>query len=215
MYKKFEKTNKSEPIQLLPRSIAGNYNGYTDGRSKPTLYFENGHFTQVHGNKNNVGWHPELKEGVLRRNIKEDIQDKWINLYSKKNKNNVEISDLAILTNEIMNGKYDDQDGLLFEFHYGGSGVRSYHPSGGNFKKLGDKNFDNQYDENYAINVVEKGKLADNEENSDSGKYFNELLKKYWNEMKDDDIDDDERIINMPENLKITSKTKLDEKYKI
>ena len=36
---------------------AGEYIGYINGEGKPTLYFENGHFTQSHDYKNNVGWH--------------------------------------------------------------------------------------------------------------------------------------------------------------
>lgn len=36
---------------------AGEYIGYTSGDGKPTLYFENGHFSQVHDYENNIGWH--------------------------------------------------------------------------------------------------------------------------------------------------------------
>jgi hypothetical protein len=45
------------------------YVGYTLGGTDPTLYFNEGRYTQVHANATNIGWHPRGNRTCTRINI--------------------------------------------------------------------------------------------------------------------------------------------------
>ena len=56
-------------IQKISDEETGAYLGYTLGDTAPTLYFERGHFTQVHKNASDVGWHPNTGDRHYIKNI--------------------------------------------------------------------------------------------------------------------------------------------------
>ena len=77
---------KGEPVQLMSSEVTGAYVGYTYGGEKPTLYFQNGHITQVHGMEDNVGWHNKFTAGNVNRvNLREQAALYMANLADNTN----------------------------------------------------------------------------------------------------------------------------------
>ncbi|MDX2362861.1 MAG: hypothetical protein QNK23_18770 [Crocinitomicaceae bacterium] len=137
----------------MPITNAGTYLGYTLGRTKPSLYFENGRYTQEYPDKDNIGWHPN---GSNHRgeNITKDRYDEIMA---------IEVGDTVkekAFVVEFKKGSYDSDASTAKYFEVSGSA--DIHPSSSRLIKTSYNDFDDQYDATYASNVLKNGVNAPN-----------------------------------------------------
>lgn len=152
-------------IQKISDEEAGAYLGYTLGGTAPTLYFERGHFTQVHDDQNNVGWHPNKGDRHFIRNINPDMSN-----YYKTNRGQwsrkLKTRFGAMIERGVMNAEEGQglmMEGGVFINQENNSETAYLHPSRGRLIRPGTPDFDNQYNEAYARQIVRTGNLAPNE----------------------------------------------------
>ena len=143
----------------ISRFTTGEYLGYTYGREKPTLYFENGHYTQVHDLDHNVGWHPNHDQGHQRVNINKHGQARYLQIPVG------DLDGVQGFVEEVKKGHYDpyskeDPEAALFEFD--GSGKDHTHLSGGKFISR-DAPGGSLFDDTYIDDVLRHGHWAFNE----------------------------------------------------
>lgn len=143
----------------ITKATAGNYLGYTLSRTKPTLYFQNGRYTQVYPDANNIGWHPN---GAYHRgsNINKQDYDRFIDLNLTPENSPEEREFIS----KFRNGDFDSDatDSKFFEC-FSKDGVNwSAHPSSSHFTKKGDASFDDTFNDAYADAVLAAGVLAPN-----------------------------------------------------
>jgi hypothetical protein len=130
------------------------YIGYTHGGknsgARPTLYFKEGRYTQDHEEFTNRGWHA-TKPGVK---------------YACGNVSEAVLSNIKTQTNinAFMSGglRSNDVTGVhLFECYQNGKGeIISTHTSRGRLIKVGDPDFDMQFNDAYAKKVLRDGCYA-------------------------------------------------------
>lgn len=134
------------------------YEGYTLGGEKPTLYFKEGRYTQVHESTENVGWHPLNTVKCYRVNITDEAE-KVIMEIPEGDPNE---SKFAL---EVVAGKYTAKagKGILCECYTNDDKQFVVHVSRGRLIRPSDFDFDKTYDAKYAKDVLAKGVLAPNE----------------------------------------------------
>ncbi|MCB0375233.1 MAG: DUF4157 domain-containing protein [Sinomicrobium sp.] len=156
---------QSNVIQRVSEEETGAYLGYTFGGDKPSFYFEQGHYTWQHKKKKNEGWHPNKGTRHFVKNIDEEVHKKYSDDYRGK----WDRKQKTAFGKKIEEGKYDakEGEGKMIE---GSVYVRKdksekiiLHPSRGRLIKVGDKDFDEKYNEEFVRSIVSKGKLAENE----------------------------------------------------
>lgn len=148
-------------IQRVEADETGAYIGYTMGGDAPTFYFENGHFTQVHSDSDNIGWHPNKGDRHFIKNIKEESRDEY-----EKNRGVWDRNKKTKFGLEIESGKHDakEGEGVMIEGDIkvkDGNEKVYLHPSRGRFIKPTEK--DSKYSASDAISAASKGGLAKNE----------------------------------------------------
>ena len=141
---------------------AGEYIGYTYGGSKPTLYFENGHFTQVHDYKNNIGWH---SSGTRHHygNIGIVGQAMLSQVYNIKDKK-VFVTELRNFINKFESGKFRSSasEAVLFECFLKGKQFYT-HQSRSKLIRKDDVDYNRKFNKDYINNVLANGNWAANE----------------------------------------------------
>lgn len=158
----------------MPITGAGRYQGYTQGGGDgqlPTLYFEKGRYTQEHRKEENVGWHPIIKGDQYRVNIDPAIHRNYGILRRQRSAardvgNNDEVRRISGEMNVIHNGVVtkalaEFDDGKLMEVNHH-EGKFSGHPSRGKFIRKEAAEFQAQYGNEYAQDVLARGVVAPN-----------------------------------------------------
>lgn len=133
----------------IDKATAGKYLGYTLGSTKPTLYFENGHLTQIHDDADNVGWHPNHGATHVVTSISDEGGDEFDST-----------DDLVAFTNDVINGDYEG-DAFLFEYSLNEHNVvieETIHCSRSSLNAP-----DDTYDQAYADDALANASLAPNE----------------------------------------------------
>jgi hypothetical protein len=131
------------------------YVGYTLGDIRPTLYFTQGRYTQVHGNADNVGWHP-ARPYHRGANISLADHTRYKDL-SKEDKRTFKADFLA--------GRLDSNaaDAKLFECSSNDNRSWRGHRSRAKLIKPTDAGFNAAYNEAAAKAVLAAGVIAPNE----------------------------------------------------
>ncbi|MEO0583362.1 MAG: hypothetical protein AAF135_14150 [Bacteroidota bacterium] len=172
-----ERVDETETVEDENPEIPnpGKFLGYTmggEGRTQPTLYFENGHYTQEHEKPKNVGWHPNKGERHFIANVEEKHYEKY-----GRNRQKWGRKDKTKFGKKVEKGKYDAKpgEGLMIEGNVKTKVAKNWrgkkyqkeqiflHPSRGRLIKPGDEEFDEKYSEAYAKEVLKDGKKAKNE----------------------------------------------------
>lgn len=173
-----ERVDETETVEDENPEIPnpGKFLGYTmggKGRTQPTLYFENGHYTQEHNEPENVGWHPNKGERHFIANVEEKQYKKYKTKRKKWNRKNK-----TKFGKNVEKGKYDAKpgEGFMIEGDVKTKTARNWlrmkyqkeqiflHPSRGRLIKPGDEDFDEKYSEAYAKEVLKEGEEAKNAE---------------------------------------------------
>jgi len=138
-------------------NTVGKYLGYTestDNKGFPTLYFENGRFTQRHQLITNVGWHPNSKD-----HYGSNISIRKYNEYFKLK--NVQEKDK--FKTKFRKGRFDyhgsnaENNAKYFEVFRDPFGKLRAHPSRSFLRMPGNAGFNKQYDQDYAYSKIETG----------------------------------------------------------
>jgi len=135
------------------------YRGYTLGGAQPTLYFDEGRYTQVHGTPANIGWHPSHTTHCIRVNITPAAAATFLQ---------IPVDDLAgesAFGAQVVAGQHTDNTaaGVLCECYTNDNQNYTVHVSRGRFIILTDAAFNAAYDNAYAQGVLAAGVLAPNE----------------------------------------------------
>src|SRR5579859_5086781 len=130
----------------------GSYIGYTEGApSKPTLYFDKGHYTQFHDNPKNVGWHPNISPNHTAHNISADAAAK----YEAIRNSNTAARDLPPFVKNFRDGLYNaDGDGTKYFEVTVAPDKYATHVSRGHLKN------DGKYNTQYATGALKSAQLA-------------------------------------------------------
>lgn len=145
----------------------GAYLGYTHGGELPTLYFENGHFTQAHQNPKNVGWHPNKGDRHVIKNITEEKHKEYGDHRGGPGAWSAEKK--AEFAKSVDKGEYDakEGEGKMFESNVkvedGKDQYSGNHPSRARLVQVGEEGFKAAYGKAYAESVLAKGEVAQNE----------------------------------------------------
>lgn len=154
-------SNKNAVIQRVGTEETGAYIGYTMGGDAPTFYFENGHFTQVHKNPENVGWHPNKSSRHFIKNITTSARNEYT-----QNRKIWDRSEKTAFGLEVESGLHDadEGNGMMVEGDVftgqDGSEKVYLHPSRGRLIKPTDE--DSEYSSKDAIAAASNGGLAKN-----------------------------------------------------
>ncbi|GLI56718.1 hypothetical protein PM10SUCC1_22320 [Propionigenium maris DSM 9537] len=145
--------------------ITGSYIGYTESPSnpgKPSLYFTEGHLTQVHDDDDNIGWHPN-KEGL--KNYMVNINESEVEKIFKGT-----LEDRLKIISQIKGGVYREKPDAsnLFEFVSKGGMAVDLHISRSKLVRPGDPDFKPEYSQSYAEETIKSAKIAENENISDA-----------------------------------------------
>jgi hypothetical protein len=135
------------------------YRGYTLGGAQPTLYFDEGRYTQVHNDVTNVGWHPSHTTYCIRINITAAAVNQFLAIPPD------DLAGESAFGAAVVAGQYTDNtaNGVLCECYTNDNQNYMVHVSRGRFVALADPNFDNTYNNAYAQGVLANGVLAPNE----------------------------------------------------
>ena len=139
------------PAPIVP----GSYKGYTEGvQGHPTLYFEKGHYTQIHEDPKNIGWHPNAPGNYIGGNISVLGAERYDSIKS------IEDPEMNAFVKDFGAKKYDDNsaNSFFFEATIDGKSTTSVHLSRSRFQPKGGK-----YDDAYATTQMKSAKLAPNE----------------------------------------------------
>lgn len=137
------------------------YEGYTLGSSKPTLYFKEGRYTQIHDDPNNVGWHP-IPTGFkcIRQNINAQGLKRIMEIPEG------ESAEENLFALDVLKGVYtprDTEESTLCELYTADNKDFIIHVSRSKLFKTGDGDFNATYNNAYAQEVLKNGDLAPNE----------------------------------------------------
>jgi hypothetical protein len=135
------------------------YIGYTYSDEKPTFYFAEGRYTQVHKNKLNEGWHP-VKKNHRAANIKGTEAARFSAMKEKG-----DMPGLEKFVAQFLKGDFDSDEKTAKYFEYSAEDEKNQiaHVSRGRLVKVGDADFHMGFDEKYAKDVLKTGKIAANE----------------------------------------------------
>jgi hypothetical protein len=134
------------------------YIGYTLGGAKPTLYFKEGHYTQVHQVAENVGWHPNRHGKYTAVNVSRQFAE---SILLAKN-----FAERAKLLKPYVNSAPPEDNSNtahLLEYWTRGGEIATLHVSRGKLIKVGGPGFNPAYDAKYAYDVLLKGRIARND----------------------------------------------------
>lgn len=153
----------------MPITRSGKYIGYTIGGAHPTLYFEEGRYTQVHTNPENVGWHPVIGDQYQVNISSADYAS--IRVRSTDDASVVAAKKAAkkALVEDVLDGSVADSAdpaGRLFEVSEINGTVTSTHTSRARLIRVGDAGFNPAFDEHYAQQVLDNGSVAKNSTDS-------------------------------------------------
>ena len=141
---------------------AGDYLGYTYGGVKPTLYFENGHFTQLHDYENNIGWHSSGGRHHYG-NIGIEGQSMLSQTYKIRDKKAFELELKSFISKFELGGfSSNSSEAVLFECFLKGKQFFT-HQSKSKLIKKGDMDYDREFDKAYINKVLSNGNWAVNE----------------------------------------------------
>lgn len=141
----------------------GAYMGYTMGQELPTLYFENGHYTQIHDEPENIGWHPNTGVRHFIKNVTEDAHAHY-----EDNRGKWDRKQKTAYGKQIEQGDFDAEEGegMMME----GNVIMSQgqekiylHPSRGRLITPNDPAFNPKFGKRYALKVIRTGIIAENE----------------------------------------------------
>lgn len=137
------------------------YLGYTLGGEKPTLYFKEGRYTQVHEDSDNVGWHPvndkihhqlNISPQEVHEIMKIPPRDPDEQKFCRK-----------ILIEKVITGDRTQSTACLFECDMESTGFSNIHVSRGKLIDVGSTGFNMSFGEEYAKKVLSEGHIAKNE----------------------------------------------------
>lgn len=139
--------NRIDPLELPINT--GRFIGYTQGGGEnqlPTLYFENGRFTQEHEIAGNVGWHPENPDNLTRANVRfNGIHWEIVDLFGDDRDEDLRdqihqgLRRLEVINPQVTGLRRRDRQTFLLEVSEDG-GV---HPSRGRLNRPNDRVTDN------------------------------------------------------------------------
>ncbi|MFD0861856.1 hypothetical protein ACFQ1M_06530 [Sungkyunkwania multivorans] len=146
----------------ISKLTAGDYIGYTLGGSKPTMYFENGHYTQVHDYADNVGWHSSGERhhygniGIVGQSILSHIFEMRDSEVQKEELNHF------ITKFKAGNYRSDAPEARLFECFIK-AGAFYMHESRSRLIRKDDVGHDRRFDLAYIEDLLSNGRIAANE----------------------------------------------------
>lgn len=138
---------------------AGEYLGYTLEGVKPTLYFENGHFTQLHDYENNIGWNSS--DGRYHYgNIGIEGKSVLSQIYKIRDKKAFQL-ELKNFIDKFELGKFssNSSEAVLFECFLKGKQFFAYQSKSKLIKK-DDMDYDREFDKAYINKVLSNGNWA-------------------------------------------------------
>jgi hypothetical protein len=138
------------------------YVGYTQEEESqlPTLYFEEGHYTQQHNDPSNIGWHP-IQKGIIctRINVNANAVKLIMSIQLEETEREENFAE------RILSGLYtDEQNGTLCEVFYDKKdNYNGIHVSRSFLVKTIHNNFNPEFNSDYAKDILRNGDFAANE----------------------------------------------------
>ena len=140
----------------ISKEESGDYVGYTLGDSKPTLYFQKGHYTQVHSDPRNIGWHPNGPGTHYGYNVAAKIAKDYLEY-------KIDEPEIAAGLKAGTIGVDDSSTAQYCEWVEHESKIKRFHISRSKQMKVGATGFSADYNATYAAAVMLAGVKAPNE----------------------------------------------------